>query len=331
MATSATRTTSACVGTLLAIMPASIGAAAAPASLHSVTTQRLPALAEFPLSGSAVERSQARTFAPSTLVAAGDDYPYKDPYPMDVADPWNFFTRECTSFVAWRMRQFGTKFTNTMLGGRWGDAWQWTLNHPGGMVIFIKDTKPRVKSIAWWGQSDSHPSGHVAIVTKINSNGSTLVEDYNSDKDSTGHYRAPYIANPPPEAFIHPIFVSPEKAWTRNSSGQDQDQFVRAEAIQYTVQMRNLAGLTVKGELRFTAKDTVSGKAIFDWKTSVGVPGEAKTGVPDDPIRHDQGYYVATSIPVRADPGSYRLDVCFKHSLPGLPNPCAHGYFTVVR
>jgi len=40
----------------------------------------------------------------------GDDYPYKDAsIDPEVPDPWNFYCRECTSFVAWRMNQLGAK------------------------------------------------------------------------------------------------------------------------------------------------------------------------------------------------------------------------------
>jgi hypothetical protein len=58
----------------------------------------------------------------------GDDYPYRNSTP-DVVDPWNFYTRECTSFVAWRMNhQYGIAFTNQMRGGHWGNANQWPAN-----------------------------------------------------------------------------------------------------------------------------------------------------------------------------------------------------------
>jgi len=68
-------------------------------------------------------------------VTSGDDYPTDlASAPRDsVVDPWLFYNRECTSYVAWRMnRDHGTiaqpyYFTNYMIGpnntsGHWGNA-----------------------------------------------------------------------------------------------------------------------------------------------------------------------------------------------------------------
>src|ERR1700722_8086603 len=56
--------------------------------------------------------------------------------PLDTHDPYGFFYRECTSFIAWRMnRDAGITnpqqkqwFTNGMLNGTWGDAGNWDFN-----------------------------------------------------------------------------------------------------------------------------------------------------------------------------------------------------------
>lgn len=326
MAISARRIVSACAATVFTVAVASVSATASPSFPEADTDTDGPVTVRT-FSDHATSTLTAQTNrAGATAIASGDDYPYKT-RSMKEVDPWNFYFRQCTSFVAWRMRQFGTKFTNTMLGGRWGDAYKWPLNEPGGMVIFQMGGIPRVRSIAWWGVSKSHTVGHVAIVTKTYRDGSVLVEDYNSDNH--GHYHAPYKPSPAPESFIDPIFISPEQAWTRDGSGHDQKRFIRGDKIQYTVMMRNLAGLQVKGELHFQATNTTTGNVLFDWKTPVAVPGKSSGAKVDDPVRLDTGYYVPTSISTNAETGTYKLEICFSHPLPGVVNPCAIGEFQV--
>ena len=57
----------------------------------------------------------------------GDDYPFRGSAP-DQFDGWGFLTGECTSFVAWRMRQHGIDFTNGMKGGLFGHGYMWANN-----------------------------------------------------------------------------------------------------------------------------------------------------------------------------------------------------------
>src|ERR1039458_7934332 len=66
--------------------------------------------------------------------AQTNDYPFASSTP-DTVDPYDFYTRECTSFVAWRMnRDAGTTdqahpwFTDGMQGGTWGNAYHWNVN-----------------------------------------------------------------------------------------------------------------------------------------------------------------------------------------------------------
>ena len=61
----------------------------------------------------------------------GDDYPaYLRKASRDsIIDPWRFYNRECTSFVAWRMNSAnGVDFQNFMDGGRFGSAGNWDDN-----------------------------------------------------------------------------------------------------------------------------------------------------------------------------------------------------------
>lgn len=123
----------------------------------------------------------------------GDDYPYKDGA-IDVPDPWNLLTRECVSFVAWRInQQMGWKegageypFTMAKMGmAGQGNAVNWKegLARKG----YVTDKNPTPGSIAWWGANVNYgavrtgDAGHVGIVLGVNPDGKVRIEQYNFD------------------------------------------------------------------------------------------------------------------------------------------------------
>ena len=66
--------------------------------------------------------------APVTATVGINDYPsnLKSAAQDSRVDPWNFYNRECTSFVAWRLNHdVGIAFHNWYLGKHWGDAAIW--------------------------------------------------------------------------------------------------------------------------------------------------------------------------------------------------------------
>ncbi|WP_168222596.1 CHAP domain-containing protein [Micromonospora sp. HM134] len=117
-----------------------------------------------------------------------DDYPSNlKSAPLDsMIDPWGFYNRNCTSFVAWRINQLMGRtsapwaFTNGMAGGRWGNANHWDDNARG--LGYPVDGTPKVGAIA---QTDAGSSGHVAVVTAVNGN-EVSIEEYN--RSFTGSY-----------------------------------------------------------------------------------------------------------------------------------------------
>ena len=178
------------------------------------------------------ERQSPSTNQPYTTHApsvGADDYPTFLATPNKDAvnpDPWDFFNRECVSFVAWRINDNnGVYFSNNMTGpnsktGHWGFAYQWAQNavnigldqSPG------YNTTPTRGSIAWWGKSSTTPDGHVAYVDSVTMNGSQVagvtIEQYNWNEE--GEYSTVYIpvgstvqppgfkwAEPYPTGFIH--------------------------------------------------------------------------------------------------------------------------------
>lgn len=107
----------------------------------------------------------------------GDDYPayLRDADQDSLIDPWRFYNRECTSFVAWRMNSANhVDFSNFMDGGHFGNAYTWDDN--ARALGYVVNTVPSRGAIA---ESDSE--GHVAWVAAIG-DGTVTIEDYNYSK-----------------------------------------------------------------------------------------------------------------------------------------------------
>jgi surface antigen len=140
-------------------------------------TVSLLALAALLLAAFAVVR------APAAHAAIGEnDYPSSlASAPLDSkVDPWSFYNRECTSFVAWRINNDdGVAFTNGMNGGHWGNAYQWWGN--AGALGYPRNSTPTEGSIAWWDKNydGARSAGHVAYVDSVSSTGAINVEEYN--------------------------------------------------------------------------------------------------------------------------------------------------------
>ena len=105
-------------------------------------------------------------------VTLKDDYPYKTDSPEDV-DPWDFFKRECTSFVAYRLNEV-MEFKNGMGGGRFSNAHNWDNN--ARRLGYKVDKNATVGSVM---VRESGRFGHVAIVAKV-AKKRVFVEQYNA-------------------------------------------------------------------------------------------------------------------------------------------------------
>lgn len=128
-------------------------------------------------------------------VTLKNDYQFPNASPHD-ADPWGFYFRECTSFVASRLnRMKNFTFSNRMDGGHFGDAGHWDDN--ARALGFKVDNNPTVGSVM---VRDSGTWGHVAIVAKVTKK-RFLVEEYNHDV-SHG-YGQRWIARAPNADWSH--------------------------------------------------------------------------------------------------------------------------------
>jgi surface antigen len=128
--------------------------------------------------------------APASASAAVNDYPYKTAG-VNVADPWGMTERECTSFVAWRSHQRGQDIPGKTGGyGAWrADRWDDNAALLGKRV----DRVATVGGFAQWNANERRDytylgrtysmtagsMGHIAYVSRVNADGSVLLEDYN--------------------------------------------------------------------------------------------------------------------------------------------------------
>jgi surface antigen len=144
-------------------------------------------------------------------VFAADDYPqsYKDAGLDGAVDRWNFYTCNCTSFVAWRLEQNGIAFSNKYKGEHFGNADTWgSAAHSAG--IDVSKDNPTVGSVAWFDAYVGGTSnyGHVAWVTGVNGNNVTI-EEYNFPWNAyKGKYHTRTIDKSSVSGFIHFLSVA---------------------------------------------------------------------------------------------------------------------------
>jgi surface antigen len=96
-------------------------------------------------------------------------------YNGSYGDPWGFALRNCTSFVAWRLRMTNglADFENHFGGVHWGNAAHW--DEAAAELGYPVDDVPAVGAVA---QTDDGPHGHVAWVAAVGE-GTVTVEEYN--------------------------------------------------------------------------------------------------------------------------------------------------------
>lgn len=112
-----------------------------------------------------------------------DDYPgnLKSAGQDSLVDPWGFYNRECTSFVAWRLNNDnGFAFQNSASTGLYGNADTWaTRAQAQGYTV---NMTPAVGTVAWFNDNayGASSSGHVAWVESVSSDGTKVtIEEYN--------------------------------------------------------------------------------------------------------------------------------------------------------
>lgn len=136
------------------------------------------------------ERQRLAKSSSEKYMDGSSGYPFSA---IDQPDPWLFLTRECTSYAAWNWNVVqGKRFINTRPGS--GSAWNWpALARDQGYSV---SATPRVGAIISWQKTSSMPYGHVAIVERVNGNGTIDLSEYNWVK-----YSYSYRANVNPDYY----------------------------------------------------------------------------------------------------------------------------------
>ncbi len=117
----------------------------------------------------------------SVSAASGvDDYParLKNARLDALVDPWQFYSGECTSWVAWRLNSENlVPFTDYFEGAHWGNASNWSK--AAASLGIPVDNNPTRGAVAWWRAGSAGSSrGHVAWVETV-SDGAITIEEYN--------------------------------------------------------------------------------------------------------------------------------------------------------
>ncbi|HFI0350919.1 TPA: SH3 domain-containing protein [Streptococcus suis] len=135
-------------------------------------------------STTSVQTSSTRSSTTGSI-ALGDNYPYKVGWQVD---PWGMYTRQCTSFVAYRLSTVNG-FTLPRAYGN-ADVWGTRARSEGYRV----DMTPALGAVAWWN------SMHVAWVTAIDGD-RVEIEEYNFNY--TTNYNRRWIPKNSVSGYIH--------------------------------------------------------------------------------------------------------------------------------
>jgi hypothetical protein len=152
----------------------------------------------------ALRQQRLEEYLASGAMAMGDDYPWAAELGMGEGgglSPLNYFVRQCTDFVAWRLnRDAGStkapfKYTWSYLtpGGGSAHSWKSQWERHGWAV----SSTPAPGWVAWF------PGGnHVAYVNSVLPDGSVFIEEYNWGPDTYNQRIIPagsalYLAPPP--------------------------------------------------------------------------------------------------------------------------------------
>jgi len=118
-------------------------------------------------------------------------YPYRDST-RDIVDNWNTFTRNCTSYAVWKIRQSLTNFTNNPTGPNgqtrtMGNALNW--DDAASAIGYTVSSTPSIGNPVNWDAftGGAYSAGHVAWVERINNNNTVFISEWNWN-DADGNY-----------------------------------------------------------------------------------------------------------------------------------------------
>ena len=141
----------------------------------TVGTASLLLAGAFLFGGGVVHANQANNGS----IARGDDYPYYYKNRSQKIDKWRLYSRQCTSFAAFRL----SSVNGFELPAAYGHAKEW--GYRAQREGYRVDQKPVIGAIAW---STRGTYGHVAWVSNVIGD-MIEIEEYNYDYTETYHRR----------------------------------------------------------------------------------------------------------------------------------------------
>ncbi len=199
--------------------------------------------------GGTISDFSDQPFTIQTAQSYSDDYPYST-YDYNLPDPWLFYYRECTSYVAFKInKDAGTLkepyfFTNYMKSGHWGNAGNWGTNAVG--LGYTVDNIPIKGAVAQWDEKQMPPIGHVAYVEEVNQDGSVNLTEYNYPSGHKFNIRmgvknAPNFIHIINTAQVSIIVTNPQSGYTWNNNSKVKVEW------DYSVYSGNIAVDIYKG------------------------------------------------------------------------------------
>ncbi len=111
------------------------------------------------------------------------NYPYVDDE-MGVVDQWSTYTKNCTSYVMWKINQAGLPFHNDPTGPNgssttMGNASTW--DERAQTIGYTANSSPSVGNPVNWeiNSGGAGSAGHVAWVEQVNSDNSIFISEWN--------------------------------------------------------------------------------------------------------------------------------------------------------
>ena len=141
----------------------------------TVGTASLLLAGAFLFGGGTVHANQANNGS----LARGDDYPYYYKNGSQNIDKWRLYSRQCTSFAAFRL----SSVNGFELPAAYGHAKEW--GYRAQKEGYRVDQRPAIGAIAW---STRGTHGHVAWVSNVIGD-MVEIEEYNYDYTETYHRR----------------------------------------------------------------------------------------------------------------------------------------------
>ena len=189
--------------------------------------------------------------------------------------PYNYYYRNCTDFVAWKLGTANNFSASRYMGNgaNWG-VWAQDPNHK-----YTVDNTPAVGAIAWWGANtlDNNYNvgsfGHVAWVSSV-SGTSVTIEEYNYGGKGTWGTRTitpsstqqvKFIhfkdiqATPAPQGQLYPQYVGIRQGGTIHVKSGLNDAWVRITDSATDIQVAGNRFAYKDGNRRVWAKEGVSG------------------------------------------------------------------------